>query len=435
MRQSLDSPTVIFGVGLRRRSSIFFQKVSVGITAYLYYKNGLQGRMPQILLVSHWSWEQPASMTNSTANNSSTPNACYSLACEFTRGQLNFIAISLFCIAAISLLGNIPILISILFSPKRRNSSNLTTLNLVVSDLLITIFCIPFVTLDLYVFDSWIFGSTMCSLVTFVQNTAVLASLMNLLTITCEKFLAVRFPFNVRLRKKLVCHFMPVAWIIALAESIFYVQYKKLAQVGENKFHCEEEWPDSGTYRNAIIAKLTLFFSPLILITTLHSITIYTLVIGRRKFHLQLHRSERDSFRKVVSKNRRHRKAVKIILLTLISIIICWGPVYTFFLLFRFDFSKNFSPASVNIGYTICIWLLFSHCSVFPLIYFFFTHKGKETIALCFLCLRTCRLRATRSNMGSLLLDSSNNQGGSTRTTGRYSSWRRNSAPVNETRL
>lgn len=53
MRQSLDSPTVIFGVGLRRRSSIFFQKVSVGITAYLYYKNGLQGRMPQILLVSH----------------------------------------------------------------------------------------------------------------------------------------------------------------------------------------------------------------------------------------------------------------------------------------------------------------------------------------------------------------------------------------------
>lgn len=379
-------------------------------------------------------------MTNSTAkptaNGSSELNVCYSLECTFTRGELDFIAFSLFTIAAISLIGNIPILISIIFSSKRRNSSNLATLNLVVSDLLITIFCIPFVTLDLYVFDFWMFGHIMCSLVTFVQNTAVLASLMNLLTITCEKFLAVRFPFHVRLRKKLVCYFMPVAWIIAVTESSVYVQYKTMKAVGENKFSCEEDWPDKETMEIALIARLALFFGPLILITILHSITIYTLVKRKRCFHLQMNRSERESFRKAFSKHKRQRKAVKIILLTLISIIICWSPVYVFMLVLMFDdVSLQISPTSMSIGFTVCIWLLFSHCSVFPLIYFFLTQKGKETIALCSLCLRTCRLQGNTSNMGTLLLDSSNNHGGSVRTTGRYSSWRRSSAPGAETRL
>lgn len=399
--------------------------------AYLFSENNPQRSVACKTL----TLSPPAGMNSSTANGSIGPTLCYTLECTFTKGERNFIVFSLFSIVAISLLGNIPILIATLFSSKRRNSSNLSTLNLVVSDLLITIFCIPFVTLDLYVFDhNWIFGPTMCRLVTFVQNTAVLASLMNLLTITFEKFLAVRFPFNVRLRKKLVCHFMPVAWIIAIADSIFYVRFKKMKKFGDN-FRCSEVWPDSETFRNATIAKLAIFFGSLMLISIFHSITIYTLVKRKRSFHLQLHRSERDSFRRVLSKHKRQRKAVKIILLNLIAIIICWAPIYIFLFLFTFVFSGKFSPTSVNIGYTVCVWLLFSHCSASPLIYFFMTQKGKETIALCSLCLRTCRLQGKSSNMGALLLDSSNNQGGSVRTTGRYSSWRRSSTPGAETRL
>lgn len=412
----------LLGVGLRRLRWYL---------AYLFSENSPQRSVACKTL----TLSRHAGMNSSTANSTSGPALCYSLECTFTKGERNFIVFSLFSIVAISLLGNIPIMIAILFSSKRRNSSNLSTLNLVVSDLLITIFCIPFVTLDLYVFsNNWIFGPTMCRLVTFVQNTAVLASLMNLLTITFEKFLAVGFPFNIRLRKKLVCRIMPVAWIIAILDSIFYVRFKKMKEFGDN-LYCTEDWPDPETFRNATIAKLAIFFVPLILITIFHSITIYTLVKRKRSFHLQLHRSERDSFRKVLSKHKRQKKAVKIILLNLIAIIICWAPIYIFLFLVTFVFVGELSPASMNTGYTVCVWLLFSHCSVSPLIYFFMTQKGKETIAMCSLCLRTCRLQGKRSNMGALLLDSSNNHGGSVRTTGRYSSWRRSSTPRAETRL
>ena len=370
-------------------------------------------------------------MNNTTTNSSSV--ICGDMSCIFTNEERDLIVVSLFSIAAISLTGNIPIVIAFLFSSKRRNSSNLSTLNLAVSDVLITVFCIPFVTLNLYVFDGWVFGSAMCHLVTFVQNTAINASLLNLLTITCEKFLAVQFPFHLRLRKKLVCHFMPATWIIAIAFSTFYAHFRKLKQYGENNFKCIEEWPDDRAYKISQIFKATFFFFPLLLIIVLHSITMYTLYKGRNTFQLQQHRGERNSSRDARRKNRRQKKAVKIILVTLVSIIACWGPFHILSVIVAFK-AVAMTWQTVHIGYAVCVWLLFFHCSVFPFIYFFFTQKGRETITVLSVCLRTCRMPGG-SNTTSLLLDNSNNHGSSFKGTGRYSSWRRGSTALNESRL
>lgn len=389
----------------------------------------------QSRLQLHWFSKQPARMSNTTANSSGN-HVCTSVSCIFTKEERDVIVVSLFSIAVISLAGNIPILIVILFSAKRRNSSNLSTVNLVVSDLLMTVFCIPFVTLDMYVYDAWVFGSAMCRLVTFVQNSAIVASLMNLLTITCEKFLAIRFPFHLRLRKKLVCRSMPVAWIIAIAHSIFYVHFRKRMEFG-GTYYCIDDWPDSQTLKKALlILKSTMFFVPLFLIVVLHSITMHTLFRGRNTFHLQQQNGDRNLFRTTARKQRRQRKAVKIILATLVSIIMCWGPfhILALFLLLRQDegFGRN-----VYIAYTVSVWLLFSHCSVLPFIFFFLTKKGKETMDTFSLCLRTCSMPGG-SNSGSLLLDTSNNhgsRGSSFRGSVRYSSWRKGFAVVNESRL
>lgn len=368
-----------------------------------------------------------------TANSSTDPQDCILLRCLFTRGERDLIVASLFLIALISLAGNIPILIVILFSSKRRNSSNLSTINLVISDLLMTVFCIPFVTLDLYIFDAWVFGATMCRLVTFAQNTAVQASLMNLLAMTCEKFLAVRFPFHMRLRKKLVCRFMPVAWIIAMLESGYFLHFRKYKQIDEKTYYCIDDLPDPETFRKKIIVSTIMFFCPLTIIIVLHSVTVYTLQKGRNTF--QVHGRERDSFRNVVRKQKRQKKAVKIIIATLISIIVCWAPFYVASAIFLFDFAHKVNMRSINIAYAICVWLLYSHCSVFPFIYCLFTQKGKETIEVCSLCLRTCRMPGDSSNTASLLLDASNTHVSSIRGFGRQSSWRRGSTAVGESRL
>ena len=373
-------------------------------------------------------------MVNTTAGNSSHPYLCAELSCILTKGERNVIIVSLFAVAFVSLSGNIPILIVTLFSSKRRNSSNLATINLVISDILMTVFCVPFVTMDLYMFGAWVFGPAMCFLVTFVQNTAIQSALLNLLAITCEKFLAVRFPFHVRLRKRMVCRFMPVAWILAIAESIFHLSYRKHTNY-ENGFHCADDFPDFQAFQKKLIVKTVTFFCPLAVIIVLHSITVCSLLKGTNRT-FQLRGSERDTFKNIPRKQRKQRKATKIILVTLISIVVCWGPFYVFNALHLFDFFHQLSLQSNYIGYAICAWLLYSHCFVFPLIYCFFTQKGRETVAICFLCLRTCRMPGYGSNTTSLLIDTSNNNNGSFRGFGRQSSLRRCSASaVGESRL
>ncbi|XP_068755446.1 RYamide receptor-like [Montipora capricornis] len=353
-------------------------------------------------------------MFNTTAGNSSHPYLCAELSCILTKGERNVIIVSLFAVAFVSLSGNIPILIVTLFSSKRRNSSNLATINLVISDILMTVFCVPFVTMDLYMFGFWVFGPAMCFLVTFVQNTAIQSALLNLLAITCEKFLAVRFPFHVRLRKRMVCRFMPVAWILAIAESIFHLSYRKHTKY-ENDFHCADNFPDFQAFQKKLIVKTVTFFCPLAVIIVLHSITVCSLLKGTNRT-FQLRGSERDAFKNIPRKQRKQRKATKIILVTLISIVVCWGPFYVFNALLVW---YHFSLRSSYIVYAVCAWLLYSHCFVFPLIYCFFTQKGRETVAICFLCLRTCRM-----------------PGYGSRGFGRQPSLRRCSAPaVGESRL
>ncbi|KAK2563885.1 Neuropeptide Y receptor type 1 [Acropora cervicornis] len=287
---------------------------------------------------------------NTTTGNSSHPHICKELSCFLTKEERYVIAASLFAIALISLTGNIPILIVTLFSAKRRNSSNLATINLVISDLLMTVFCVPFVTMDLYVFDAWVFGSTMCFLVTFLQNTAIQSSLLNLLIITCEKFLAVRFPFHVRLRKQMVCRFMPVAWMLAVAESIFLVRHKKM-KVYENNTYCMYDYPDQQAFQRRVAVTTVTFFCPLAVIIVLHSITAYTL--GKGTNHFKLYENEEDAFKNLPRQQKRHKKATKIILVTLISIIICWGPFYVYNALLLFDFMDQLSLRSIHIGYAV----------------------------------------------------------------------------------
>lgn len=374
-------------------------------------------------------------MDNTTSENSSHPHICAELSCFLTKGERYVIVVSLFAIALISLTGNIPILIVTLFSAKRRNSSNLATINLVISDLLMTVFCVPFVAMDLYVFDAWVFGSAMCFLVTFMQNTAIQSSLLNLLIITCEKFLAVRFPFHVRLRKQMVCRFTPVAWMVAIAESIFFVSHKKMVVYENNNSYCMDDYPDRQAFQRKVAVMTVTFFCPLAMIIVIHSITAYTLGKGTNQFKLS--GNGEDACKKLPRQQKRHKKATKIILVTLISIIICWGPFYVFNALPLFDFMAQLPLRSIHIGYAVCVWFLFSHCSMFPLTYCLFTQKGRETVHVCSLCLRKCRMPGCGSTTTSLLIDSSNNNNGSFRGfSWRQSSLRRCSASaVVESRL
>lgn len=65
---------------------------------------------------------------------------------------------------------------------------------------------------------------------------------LNLLIIICEKFLVVWFFFNVCFRKKFVCFFLFVVWIVVMIGVVCYVRFKEIYEVGDNIYICGEDW-------------------------------------------------------------------------------------------------------------------------------------------------------------------------------------------------
>ena len=144
--------------------------------------------------------------------------------------------------------------------------------NLAVADLVMAMFCMPFTFADV-ILNEWIFSEPMCTVVLFVQLLAVTASVLTNTAIGIDRFLAVSFPFHLRVtysRKKYV---ISVIWICAfsLASVQFFVG--RAVDIGDGTLKCIENWEDPKSRRMYTISILLFtYIIPLLILTVTYSI-------------------------------------------------------------------------------------------------------------------------------------------------------------------
>ena len=132
-------------------------------------------------------------------------------------GQI--IALSL--ILAGSLTANSFIVLIVYKTPTLRKPINYFVANMAMSDLLYSIFWLPW-RLSLMHTKSWLiggqFGHTLCKLVPFFGDVPMIVSVQNLVLIAVDRFGAVVFPLRSPLiRSKLCPFFISTTWIVAAA--------------------------------------------------------------------------------------------------------------------------------------------------------------------------------------------------------------------------
>jgi hypothetical protein len=133
-------------------------------------------------------------------------------------------------------------------------------------------FCMPFTFADV-ILNEWIFSEPMCTVVLFVQLLAVTASVLTNTAIGIDRFLAVSFPFHLRVtysRKKYV---ISVIWICAfsLASVQFFVG--RAVDIGDGTLKCIENWEDPKSRRMYTISILLFtYIIPLLILTVTYSI-------------------------------------------------------------------------------------------------------------------------------------------------------------------
>lgn len=261
---------------------------------------------------------------NYSRDNYNGSETCISVKCILSLTERTTI-ISVFVLLFLaSLLGNILILFLLKRDNQLRSKTSASHISLAIADLLVTIFCLPFMLTDLYIAEQWIFGAAFCKIVTFIQILSSTSSILNLLIVTFECFAAVCFPFYLRLlkRKRLILIVScAVAWTIAGIQGIAYVQYKKYNVIHGTPY-CMEDWPSIEFKNNFIYANVILIsILPICLITILNMFSVARLCQAKNWDLHSNRRSSKTSYTRIATK--------KIIIISLIFII-CRTPHQVF---------------------------------------------------------------------------------------------------------
>ena len=281
-------------------------------------------------------------------------------------------------IAAASLVGNTLVCCAFFTNDKKGSSMTVAGLHLAVANLLITIFWGPTTTFYLYVEGEWTLGPEMCKLVAVMQNAGVVASLLHLLMVTVEKYLAVCLPFKFRSFKnrQTYRYLTLLVWLISGGESIFYMQFKTEENIGGKQL-CIEIWPDQETFTIVTLSKTLFFFLTLFSIMIFLGMTIFSLRFGKGNFRPDASRREEVPWRR---KRSRQARAVKILVVTLVSVLVCWTPLHSLSFVAIAKGMGGISMRDQQIIFTVSLVAFFSVCTIHPIIFLFFNRQGKEFV-------------------------------------------------------
>ncbi|CAL1541997.1 unnamed protein product, partial [Lymnaea stagnalis] len=146
----------------------------------------------------------------------------------------------------VAFVGNLTILTVILKDPRmRKSTANYFLVNLAIADLLVAVICIPMTAVD-YVYNVWVLGTTACKITIYMQGVCIVASILTILLMSCDRFFAIRHPmrnrqiFTVnRVRRLILMTWVTAAVVvipIACVSEVIIDEYSKMN-------YCTENWP------------------------------------------------------------------------------------------------------------------------------------------------------------------------------------------------
>ena len=145
--------------------------------------------------------------------------------------------------------GNVLVSLVVLKSPK--NVTNLFILNLAFSDIVMSLFAVPFTPLHTFM-GKWAFGEALCILFPFSQGVSVYMSTLTMTIIAMDRFVVIIFPYRARMQMK-TC--LVLIGIINFTALLFTAPYAVHMEHGldpysgvNGNYQCGETW-DDGTVR------------------------------------------------------------------------------------------------------------------------------------------------------------------------------------------
>ena len=239
-------------------------------------------------------------------------------------------------------------------------------INLACADLLVILFAMPHHIAYLYIRNQWfggLLGNISCKAVNFAFGVSIGASVLTILTISCDRFVAIVFPLKGRLlsRPKVVAC---LVWLFSVLCFSFYLFSYRIT-LSSGKYYCIILWQnEQETYRAFKLLYSLLFLNlyaiPLLILLIIYVTIIYTLC--KRKV------PGCNTERNKLAAERSKRKVAKLLVAIVSVFALCWLPAHLMHF-YRFYKPHEFHKIPV-LWQLMAFWLCQANSSVNPILYF-----------------------------------------------------------------
>ncbi|XP_032412799.1 cholecystokinin receptor-like [Xiphophorus hellerii] len=381
---------------------------------------------------------------NTTCSNSSVLNRPATRAREMDSFRILLYSL----IFLLSVFGNLLIIVVLMLNKRMRTVTNSFLLSLAVSDLMMAIFCMPF-TLIPNILEDFIFGATMCKIVTYLMGVSVSISTFSLVAIAIERYSAICNPLKSRAWQTRSHAYRVIAatWVVSLLVMVPYPVFSVLKSFpkgnGTVGNMCRLDWPSEQAEQTWYVLLLfILFFIPGVVMIIAYGLIsrelyrgiqfelsqnketagqkngvgratagpsedddgCYIQVSKKPSFAVELptlssstttilNKAERARSNTSKAKLQAKRRVIRMLMVIVALFFICWMPLYSV------NTWKAFDPKSAAIALTgapISFIHLLSYTSacVNPIIYCFMNTRFRKALLSTFAC--CCRNRLCR---------------------------------------
>nr|XP_006812679.1 PREDICTED: tyramine receptor ser-2-like [Saccoglossus kowalevskii] len=236
---------------------------------------------------------------------------------------------------------------------------------MVVCDLAITIFLIPFMIASA-ASQQWVFGDTVCQLVGYLNVVFVSVNIFTLTIVSFNRYFIIRFPFRYQRYFENKSGSIPIAmiWIscvvIAFPPLLGWGTYDFLIAKATCTIVCNLEETEEGY--TMVLGVLTGALPICVFIWSYVNIACVAYRHSRKPIVLG---SLGPGLRSVKITNNRDFKTTRTLFFIMFTFLLCWLPYYVIYNVHSFG---GYVPRTVD---TVATWLAFSTCALNPCIFGF----------------------------------------------------------------
>uniref|UniRef100_A0A8C3AFZ6 Gastrin/cholecystokinin type B receptor n=1 Tax=Cyclopterus lumpus TaxID=8103 RepID=A0A8C3AFZ6_CYCLU len=323
----------------------------------------------------------------------------------------------------LSVLGNSLIIAVLVRNRRMRTVTNLFLLSLAISDLMVSLVCIPF-TLIPNLMRDFIFGTGMCKLVMYFMGVSVSVSTFNLVAISLERYSAICNPLTSRTwqTKSHAAKVITATWVVSFILMLPYPVSSVLKPFTRHNnstgFMCRLVWPNDVIQQSWYVSLvLLLFLIPGIVIMSAYGLICLELYRGIT-FELSSRKSSRErqlstgsikpgdsdgcylqpSKKKSITLSTgtpssnstanlmAKKRVIRMLLVIVFLFFLCWTPVFVVNAWQAFDQRSAYRLTGAPISY---IHLLsYTSACVNPIIYCFMNKRFRQGMLATFTCCR-----------------------------------------------